>query len=126
MSAKHFVKICIFTAALAALIGGLAYAQPWPPGRPANQFAVARQIVSYGSTMPKNFAAPHWSGYYGWNGHPLYIWNEYSSDYSYYPYDRSYSYTHAYDYYHPYDAEYYRRNRAGLALGATSSAKEKP
>src|SRR5690348_8406199 len=102
MSAKHLVEICFSAAAFAVFIGGgLAYAQPWPLGPPVNQSPVAKQIVSYGSTMPKSFAAPHWSGFYGWNGHPLYVWNEYSSDYSYYPYDRSYSYTHAYDYYHP-------------------------
>ena len=126
MPAKRLMKICLFAVTLAAFMeGGLAYAQPRPVWLSV-QFPVAKQTISYGSTMATNFAAPHWSGYYGWNGHPLYIWNEYSSDYSYQPYDRSYSYTHAYDYYHPYDAEYYRRIRAGQAFGATSSAKEKP
>jgi len=100
-------------------MGGLASAQPRQSGPPAIAPAVphgppivlaAGPTLNYGSTTPNDFGPRHWSGYYGWNGHPLYMWQEYRSDYSYQPYDRSYSYSDSYDYYHPYDADYYRRH----------------
>jgi hypothetical protein len=121
MSEKRCMQIGSAAVLAAIVMGGLASAQPRPSGPPAIAPAVphgpptvlaAGTTLHYGSTntTPNDLGPRHWSGYYGWNGHPTYMWQEYRSDYSYHPYDRSYSYSDSYDYYHLYDADHYRRH----------------
>src|SRR5262245_12033742 len=100
MSAKHFLQIGSVAALAALVAGGLASAQLRPsvasviaPAVPSETPTVlaAAPTFNFGHTGPSDFGPSHWSGYYGWNGHPLYMWQEYHSDYSYYPHDRSHS-----------------------------------